>query len=54
VGGGDVVEDDLVGPFPVVESCELDRIPGVAQVLELRPLDDPARVNVQTRDDANL
>jgi hypothetical protein len=54
VGGGDIVEDDLVGPLPIVEGRELDGIPGVPQVLELRPLDDPTRIDIQTRYDANL
>ena len=47
VGGrGDVEEDQLVGALRVVVRGKLDGVPGVADVDELRALDDPAVVDV--------
>ena len=49
---GDVEEDELVGALGVVARGELDRVAGVAQVDEVRALDDAPAVDVQARDDA--
>ena len=50
--GGDVEEGELVRPLLVVAPRDLDRIAGIHDVDEPHPLDDPARVHVETRDDA--
>ena len=50
-GGRDVEEHELVGAFGVVARGELDRVAGVAEVLEPHALHDAARVDVQARDD---
>ena len=47
VAGGDVEEDQLVGPFLLVAGGHLDRIAGVAEVEEVRSFDDPAPVHVE-------
>ena len=47
VAGRDVEEDQLVGPFLLVARGHLDRIAGVAEVEEIRSLDDPAPVHVE-------
>ena len=47
VAGGDIEEDQLVGPFLLVTRGHLDRIAGVAEVEEVRSLDDPAPVHVK-------
>ena len=52
VAGGDVEEDQLVGPLAVVPGGHLNRVAGIAQVQELRPLDHAAAFDVQARDDA--
>ena len=53
VGGRrDVEEDELVGALGVVVRGELDRVAGVADVDELRALDDAAVVDVHAGDDA--
>ena len=52
VRGGDVEEDELVGALGVVARGELDRVAGVADVDEVRALDDAAGVDVEARDDA--
>ncbi len=52
VGRGDVEEDELVGALGVVALGQLDRIARVADVDEVRALDDAAGVDVQARDDA--
>ena len=52
VGRGDVEEGQLVGALRVVPSGELDRVAGVAEVLEVHALDHPAGVDVEARDDA--
>jgi hypothetical protein len=52
VRGRDVQEDQLVGALGVVALRELDRVARVAQVDEVRALDDPTGVDVQARDDA--
>ena len=52
VGRGDVEEDELVGALGVVALGQLDRVAGVAQVDEVRALDDAAGVDVQARDHA--
>ena len=49
---GDVEEDELVGAVRVVARGQLDRVAGVADVDEVRALDDAARVDVQAGDDA--
>ena len=49
---GDVEEDELVGALGVVARGQLDGVAGVAQVDEVRALDDAAGVDVQARDDA--
>ena len=51
VAGGDVEEDQLVGPLGVIPRRDLDRIARVAEVEEVRPLDHPAMVDVEARDD---
>ena len=53
VGGGDVEEGQLVGALGVVGAGELDRVAGVAELLEVDPLDHPAAVDVEARDDAD-
>ena len=52
VGGGDVEEDEFVGPLGIVGAGTLDGIPGITDVLELGSLDDPAAIDVETGDDA--
>ena len=52
VRGGDVEEGQLVGALRVVQLGQLDRVAGVAQVLEVDALDHPPGVDVQARDDA--
>ena len=54
VGGGDVVEDDLIRPLPIVEGRELYRISRVPQVGEVRPLYHPPGVHVEAGYDAHL
>ena len=49
---GDVEEGQLVGALAVVGLGQLDRVAGVAQVLEVDALDDPAGVDVEAGDDA--
>ena len=49
---GDVEEDELVGALGVVVRGQLDRVAGVADVDEVRALDDAAGVDVQAGDDA--
>ena len=49
---GDVEEDELVGALGVVALGELHRVARVADVDEVRALDDAAGVDVQARDDA--
>ena len=51
VAGGDVQEDQLVGPFRVVPRGDLDRVARVAEVDEVRPLHHAALVDVEARDD---
>ena len=51
VAGRDVQEDQLVGPLGIVPRRHLDRIAGVAEVQEVRPLDHPAVVDVEAGDD---
>ena len=50
---GDVEEGQLVGSLSPVASRELDRVTGVAEVLEVDALDDAAGVDVETGDDTN-
>ncbi len=52
VGGGDVEEHQLVGPFAVVVGGQLHRVPGVADVEEFDALHDTAAVHVQAGDHA--
>src|SRR3954465_13575190 len=52
VGGGDVEEDELSRARGVIALGELDWVAGVADVHEVRPLDDPSGVDVQARDDS--
>src|SRR5215204_1871848 len=54
VGGGDVVEDDLICPLPVVEGRELYRVSGVPQVGKVRTLYHPPGVHVEAGYDAYL
>ncbi len=51
VTGRDVEEHQLVGPFAIVPRGDLDRIAGVPEVQEVRPLDDTPMVDVQAGDD---
>ena len=50
--GGDVEEDELVAAFPVVVRGELDRVAGVAQLLEAGALHHATRVDVEAGHDA--
>ncbi|EAZ61422.1 conserved hypothetical protein [Pseudomonas aeruginosa 2192] len=50
--GGDIEEGDLVGTLLVVAASDLDRVAGVADVLELDALDHSAVVHVEAGDDA--
>src|SRR5690606_15136367 len=50
-GGGDVEEGEFVGALGIVGGGELDRIPGIAQILEVDALDHPPGVDVQAGDD---
>ena len=52
MAGRDVEEDQLVGPLLLVARSNFDRIAGVAEIEKIRPLDDPAPVNVEARNDA--
>src|SRR5215208_4760855 len=54
VGGCDVVEDDLICPFTVVEGRELHRVSGVPQVGKVRPFYHPPGVHVEAGYDADL
>ena len=49
VAGGDVEEDELVGPLFFVARSDRHRIAGVAEIEEIRPLDDSAPVDIKTR-----
>ena len=49
--GGDVVENQLVGPFAVVAGGQLNRVAGIAEVLELHPLDHPTGIDVEAGND---
>src|SRR5690606_37138790 len=46
-GGGDVEERELVGPGRVIGGGQLDRVPGIAEVLEIDALDHPPGIDVQ-------
>ena len=48
VAGRDVEEHQLVGPFLLVARGHLDRVAGVAEVHEVRPLHDASAVDVET------
>ena len=50
--GGDVEEHELVGALGVVALGELDRVARVAQIDEVRALDDAAGVDVEAGNDA--
>ena len=52
-GGRDVEEGQLVGTLGVVAPGQLDRVAGVAEVLEVHALDDAPRVDVEAGDDAD-
>ena len=53
MGGGDVVKHQLVGLLLLVGAGQRQRVSGVAVVLEEpHVFDDPAILNVQTRNDA--
>src|SRR5690606_13748993 len=47
---GDVEEHELVGAFEVVAGRQLHRIASVAQIDEVRALDDPTGVDVEAGD----
>src|SRR3546814_653433 len=51
VGGRDVQEGQLVRAFGVIGAGQLDRVPGVAQLLEVDALDHAAGIDIETRDD---
>src|SRR5438128_220808 len=51
VGGGDVEEDELVRPLGIVRARRRHGIAGVTEVNEAHPLDHPAVLHVETRDD---
>ena len=53
MGGGDVEEGQLVGALGVVHPGQLDRVAGVAQLLEVDALDHAPGVDVEARDDAD-
>ena len=48
VAGRDVQKDQFVGPLLLVARGHLDRVAGVAEVDEIRPLDDAAPIDVET------
>src|SRR5205823_5082652 len=50
--GSDVEEHQLVGPVGLVAPGHFHGVAGVAQLKEVHPLDDPAAVHVQTRNNA--
>src|SRR5215216_1062393 len=54
VGGGDIVEDDLICPLPIVEGRELYRISGIPQVCEFCTFYHPPGVHVEAGYDANF
>ncbi len=47
VTGGDVEEDQFVGPFLFIPRRNLDRIPGIPEIEEVRSLDHPAPAYVE-------
>ena len=51
-GSRDVEEGHLVGALLVVAAGDLDRIAGIAQIDEVGSLDDPARRDIETGNDA--
>src|SRR5215210_5381765 len=54
VGGGDIVEDNLICPLRIVEGRELHRVSGVPQVGEVRPLYHPPGIHVEAGYDADF
>ncbi len=50
VAGRDVQEHQFVGPFCLVAGGNLDRVAGIAQVDEIRPLHDPAPIDIQDKE----
>ena len=52
VAGGDVKKNQLIGPLFFIAGSGFDRIAGVAQVDEIRPLDDASVFDIQTRYDS--
>jgi hypothetical protein len=52
MGGGDVEEDQLVGPLGIVGTGALDRIAGITDILESCSLDDPPTIDIETGDDS--
>ena len=51
MGGRDVQERDFVGPLSAVRFRRLHRVARVHEVQEIDPLDDPPRVDIETRND---
>src|SRR5690606_32830339 len=51
LGSGNIQEDQLVGPFPVIQPGQFHRIPGIPQVDEGNPLHHPAILHIQTGND---
>ena len=51
--GGDIEENEFVGPFGVVEGGQLDRVAGVAEIDELDAFDDAAIGHVEAGNDAS-
>ena len=48
--GGDVEENEFVGPFLFIAGGNLHGVAGVAQIQEIRPFDDSSAMNVKTGD----
>jgi hypothetical protein len=52
VTGGDIEEDEFVGPFLLVAFCYLHGVARVAEVDEIGSFDDPPFADVEAGDDA--
>src|SRR3972149_1333569 len=47
MAGGVFEKDGLIGPFLLVASPHLDRVPGVAEIAEIRTFDHPTPIHVE-------
>jgi hypothetical protein len=50
--GRDIQKDQFVSPLFFVSSGNFHRIPGVAQLQEVRPFDDATTMYIQARNDS--